>query len=29
LRIKKALPTLDARAQFIEQLIHPWLEVAA
>ncbi len=29
LRIKKSLPTLDARAQFIEQLIHPWLEVAA
>ncbi len=29
LRIKKSLPTLDCRAQFIEQLIHPWLEVAA
>ena len=28
LRVKKPLPTLLSRAEFIENLIHPWLEAA-
>jgi transcription-repair coupling factor (superfamily II helicase) len=28
LRVKKSLPTLDARAEFVENLISPWLEAA-
>ena len=28
LRVKKSLPTLEARAEFVEKLISPWLEVA-
>ena len=28
LRVKKALPTLLSRAEFVENLIHPWLEAA-
>lgn len=28
LRVKKTLPTLLARAEFVERLIHPWLEAA-
>jgi transcription-repair coupling factor (superfamily II helicase) len=28
LRVKKSLPTLEARAEFVEKLISPWLEAA-
>ena len=28
LRVKKSLPTLEARAEFVENLISPWLEAA-
>ena len=28
LRVKKALPTLLSRAEFVENLINPWLEAA-
>ena len=28
LRVKKSLPTLSSRAEFVEALITPWLEAA-